>query len=508
MAIKRTTNKFQGEIVVASRIVDYLSSGLYESPAACLKELINNSYDADATEVRIFVQPDADRIIISDDGHGMNRSDFIKNFSRISETYKRSRSQYTDKGRPKIGKIGIGFIAANEICDIMEIESTKKGSTELIHVKINFAKMRGDLDSRRRSKDDIAKGDYEGEVLRTDRDAHYTTIFLRSVRGEAKNILVGAMPSSGYAGKAISLYGKNDVEISAALKDPAIMSWSDFDPYSETLLHVALNIPVRYHHDWMPAGLRSKLADFTAEVEALGFSVYYDGTDLKKPVVFTHNRPDAFVERLDYTGTNVSAKGYFYIQHGTLRPQDLHGVLIRIRHAAVGGYDSSFMSYPTSRGPLFQRWVSAEIWASDQLEDAMNIDRRTLRVSHPAYVELQHALHDKLTKVLAKTRQELYQTRSERRREEKAGEYVREVSSAIGGLGTKLDAGAVKRVEYYWRQSQDDPDIRKALLRKYTVAELYEVILEVAEAELPPGYLSRFLEALTKRLASGSRGQK
>ena len=48
-------NNFEGEIVVASRIVDYLSSGLYHSPAACLKELINNSFDADATEVNIFV---------------------------------------------------------------------------------------------------------------------------------------------------------------------------------------------------------------------------------------------------------------------------------------------------------------------------------------------------------------------------------------------------------------------------------------------------------------------
>jgi len=36
-------SEFDGEIRVASRIVDYLSSGLYKSPAACLKELINNA---------------------------------------------------------------------------------------------------------------------------------------------------------------------------------------------------------------------------------------------------------------------------------------------------------------------------------------------------------------------------------------------------------------------------------------------------------------------------------
>ena len=73
-------DKFQGEIVVASRIVDYLSSGLYESPAACLKELINNSFDADAKRVNVFVKPDADRIIIEDDGFGLNKDEFEKTF--------------------------------------------------------------------------------------------------------------------------------------------------------------------------------------------------------------------------------------------------------------------------------------------------------------------------------------------------------------------------------------------------------------------------------------------
>ncbi len=89
---------FRGEIVVASRIVDYLSSGLYKSPAACLKELINNSYDADATRVNLFVKPDADRIIIEDDGLGMDRNEFEKHFRRISESRKRDDSQTTPRG--------------------------------------------------------------------------------------------------------------------------------------------------------------------------------------------------------------------------------------------------------------------------------------------------------------------------------------------------------------------------------------------------------------------------
>src|SRR5258708_7599997 len=84
-----TPEAFRGEIVVSSRIIDELSSGLYESPAQCLKELVNNAYDADATEVVMSVRPDADVIIINDNGTGLTRNTFERHFRRIAESRKR-----------------------------------------------------------------------------------------------------------------------------------------------------------------------------------------------------------------------------------------------------------------------------------------------------------------------------------------------------------------------------------------------------------------------------------
>jgi len=84
--ISQDQEKFDGEILVSSRIIDELSSGLYESPAACLKELVNNAYDADATEVVMSVRPDADVIIINDNGTGLSRENFIGHFRRIAES--------------------------------------------------------------------------------------------------------------------------------------------------------------------------------------------------------------------------------------------------------------------------------------------------------------------------------------------------------------------------------------------------------------------------------------
>ena len=189
-------NHFSGEIKVASRIIDYLSSGLYPSPAACLKELINNSYDADASRVDVFVKPDANRIIVEDNGEGMNREEFEKHFKRISESHKRDDSGTTKSGRPKIGKIGIGFIAANELCEKMEIFSTKKDSKELLHIIIDFEKMRKPIEERRRNGGDIVKADYIGEILTADKKAHYTQIFLQSVLSPKRNSRFGVRVSS------------------------------------------------------------------------------------------------------------------------------------------------------------------------------------------------------------------------------------------------------------------------------------------------------------------------
>jgi HSP90 family molecular chaperone len=159
------TQNFSGQISVAARIIDYLSSGLYRSPAACLKELVNNSYDADATRTDIYVKPDADRIIVEDNGTGMNRKEFENHFQRISESHKRGSGETTDKGRKKIGLIGIGFIAANELCREMEVFSTKSGSTELLYVTINFDEMSRPPEERRKSTGEFVKADYEGETL-------------------------------------------------------------------------------------------------------------------------------------------------------------------------------------------------------------------------------------------------------------------------------------------------------------------------------------------------------
>lgn len=470
----------KGEIVVASRIVDYLSSGLYESPAACLKELVNNAYDADASLVEVFVKPDANRIIVSDDGHGMNQAEFVRNFSTISESFKRSQSDTTERRRPKIGKIGIGFIAANEICDVMQIISTKQGSTEKIDIEINFKAMRTPVEERRRKGTSFSKADYVGTVSETDADSHYTHIFLKEVRGPAQELLAGARKSE----TGNSLYGMTAASISKSLKSNP-RSWEEYDFYSRTMLEVALNVPVKYPEGWANQH-DSELSRFTRAAKELEFRVRFDGTELEKPTVFPKD-PSSFVRLFDYSGEHVSFQAYFYVQHGVLKPQDLNGALIRIRNAAVGKYERSFFGFPSSIGTLFQRWISAEIWADARLEEAMNIDRKTLRVTHPAYLELVDAVHEQFRSVLNDARALLYEAPARKARSTKARAQAAEIVKVAAAHG--LPPSTISM------DAKADP---KAMLHKFSVSELLDVVFEVAQRTLSRDDFKKFAKALTK----------
>lgn len=489
---------FRGEIKVASRIVDYLSSGLYDSPAACLKELINNSFDADATRVDVFLKPDADRIIIEDNGKGMDQKEFVKHFSLISESYKRDDSDITEKGRPKIGKIGIGFIAANEICNVMEIISTKKGSTDLLQVAINFELMRLDPDKRIRKDKELAKADYVGTVSETDADSQFTQIFLKEVRGEAQAILAHAGRSRFASGKK-SLYGLKPESVSKLLKNKNLRTWSDFDAYSKNRLQVALNVPIQYHKDWLPQNLRSKVNNIIKNVNDLDFSLFIDGSEIRKPIVF-NPEGKALISKFSYEGDHVAAHGYFYAQHTAIRPQEIQGLLLRIRNAAVGEYDPSFLGFTSSVGPLFQSWISGEIMADDRLEEAMNIDRRTLRIDHPAYVELQEAIHNHISSLIKQVRNEIFQVQSQTRKTKHAKEVEDKIINVVKQEIAQVSPDSIRTLRKAWEGSADNELLQKKILRKFTVDQLYEIVIEVAKDVLSPKLLVEFINRLTERL--------
>ncbi|PFS07433.1 hypothetical protein COK55_29960, partial [Bacillus cereus] len=92
-----------------ARAVDLLGKQQIRDEVTAISELLRNSYDADAGEGLVNVDTRLDRIILWDDGHGMNAQD-IENHWLTLGTHSKNKKQVkrTKKNRIKIGEKGIG----------------------------------------------------------------------------------------------------------------------------------------------------------------------------------------------------------------------------------------------------------------------------------------------------------------------------------------------------------------------------------------------------------------
>lgn len=117
-------------MTVDLNVLDHLGINLYSNVAAVLTEAVANAWDADATAVKIRVDPDAHWIEIEDDGIGMTVADINERYLRVG--YKRrehggEHGKVTAKGRPVMGRKGLGKLSLFSIADSIAVISTKEG---------------------------------------------------------------------------------------------------------------------------------------------------------------------------------------------------------------------------------------------------------------------------------------------------------------------------------------------------------------------------------------------
>src|SRR3954469_6779917 len=98
-------------VTISYRIIELFSDGLYSSPNKAIEELVSNSFDAGASNVHVLLAPDlttADATIaVVDDGDGMDQ-DGLRQHWLIGVSDKRQINRQIPKGRPQIGRFGIG----------------------------------------------------------------------------------------------------------------------------------------------------------------------------------------------------------------------------------------------------------------------------------------------------------------------------------------------------------------------------------------------------------------
>ena len=110
------------DVTVEYEIVRLLSEQLYASPLKAIEELVVNSWDADATECRVYHAPNVSKnppemfAVVFDNGSGMTREQ-LEALWVVGSSPKRRDT--TDAARPRkwIGKFGIGKLASYAVAE-------------------------------------------------------------------------------------------------------------------------------------------------------------------------------------------------------------------------------------------------------------------------------------------------------------------------------------------------------------------------------------------------------
>ncbi len=87
---------------------------LYAESIELIRELVNNAYDADATEVHVTITDE--EVCVTDDGLGMDM-DGLREYFTIGTPDKRLHPKSPRFGRPRIGQFGIGKFATLSACE-------------------------------------------------------------------------------------------------------------------------------------------------------------------------------------------------------------------------------------------------------------------------------------------------------------------------------------------------------------------------------------------------------
>ncbi len=127
-------------MTVDLNVLEHLGINLYSNIAAVLTEAVANAWDADAENVEIRIDPDRMWIEIRDDGVGMTVPDMNEKYLRVG--YRRRQEdaehgKFTARGRPVMGRKGLGKLSLFSVAKLIEVQSAKEGRTHGFRMSVD-----------------------------------------------------------------------------------------------------------------------------------------------------------------------------------------------------------------------------------------------------------------------------------------------------------------------------------------------------------------------------------
>jgi hypothetical protein len=167
------------------RVIEHLGIDMYQSPVAAIAELVSNSWDADANNVKVKLPNNlaaGSEIAIIDDGEGMTLNQCQNRYLKVGYNRRKDReSEFTLGGRPVMGRKGIGKFAGFGIADLVIVETISKETGERTVFELDVTRLTGEAEDYASEKLlDVEVIEYSGpdDSMRAQ---HGTTIYLRNL---------------------------------------------------------------------------------------------------------------------------------------------------------------------------------------------------------------------------------------------------------------------------------------------------------------------------------------
>lgn len=107
--------------------------------------------------------------------------------------------------------------------------------------------------------------------------------------------------------------------------------------------------------------------------------------------------PDLSAVPSEIRGGDLAFESYFF-WNSKIVPKEIVGVLVRINGASGALYDDTFMKYQVSEQTRL-RQITSEIFVSEGMDAALNIDRESFNFAHPHYQIVSNWVHRSLRQI-------------------------------------------------------------------------------------------------------------
>jgi hypothetical protein len=334
--------KFESHIEVDQQIVSLLSKSTYQrSFANAIRELVSNSYDADALSVNINIQEEY--IEINDDGNGMTAQEFkkyitiagSKNDSKVTRKYKRK----------KIGQFGVGFLSIFPFCESMEISTTTENSSDILSAI-------------------IPTGDFF--VNKTDIQVQEIPIYGNIISNPSEKFKKYTRIKLV---KPTYLVEQYFTKVDTKKRD-SIIAW---DPIRRFKWELQEDLPIDYRSE-------ISVPDELDYDETIGLQVFVNGDQL-----YRNPFEDSILAKGIETVSGIECKFVFTTSFKSIKPSEARGIKLRVNNVGIGQRSDFFLK--RDRGFSRLHWIQGEILISDKIKQYLNISREAF-ISNPVVEDI------------------------------------------------------------------------------------------------------------------------